>query len=188
MSQPPVTTSTYSGWTIVFDFSTDEFLATKGRKQRRATHLGWIHAAIDKADAAEKRATVRIEPCEFLYWDDEKSAEVRVEITSYSDKGLGLRPKAGGEVFMVPLGGYSGSWGKKDGDFLPVIQDGTDTKRLHTAVEMLRRAQEELRQARAAIVTKVRVERVTGNTSERYSEEEDRLRKAVNWLNKPVAL
>lgn len=179
---------TYEGWILFYDLAKDEFSATKGKKTRKGSYISHLRSEVDKANAAEKRAKVRVEPCEFTLWDDEKQTEMRVEITSYTAKGLGVRPKSGGEVFYLSLGGYGGSWGSERRDTLPVIQDGTKTQRLHQAVEGLRRAQEELRQARKALVVDVKVIRVTGDYHERYSEEEDRLRKEVNKLNGPVIL
>ena len=174
------------GWTLFYDLSKDEFVATKGRKTRRAKHVSWLRNEMEKADAAVKRAAVRVEPCEFIYWDDEKQSEQRVQMTAYSDKGLGIRPAAGGEVVNLPLAGWRGRWGKGK-PAVAVIKDGTNTKRLHAAVEGLRRAEEELRQARAACVVDVEVNTITGNKSEPYSEEEDRLRKAINVLNGKVS-
>jgi hypothetical protein len=186
MSNPPVTTSTYEGWTIVFDFASNNFVATKGRKRRTASHLSWLHNEIDKAEGAERRAALRIHPCEFTVWDDEKATEHRVQMTSYSDKGLGIRPVAGGEIISLPLGGYGGSWGSDESgekDTIKLVKDGVSTQRLHRAVEGVRRANEELRLARKECITFVKVKRTTGNRIDEYTEEEMRLRGEINRVN-----
>jgi hypothetical protein len=172
---------THEGWTLFYDPSEDQFTAQKGRKVRTEKYRSDLIHAIDKANATEKREKARVEPCVFTLWDPEAQTETKVEVTSYSAQGLGVKPLSGGPVFHLKLGGYGAGWGKENA--FQIIVNGTSTRRLHQAVEGLRRAQEELRIATQVTTTTIKVNRVTGDRTEKYFEEEDRIRKLVNSLN-----
>lgn len=179
----PIEIGTHEGWTIFYRPANHDFLAKKGRKERIKDNRQWLLDEVTDENAKEARKKVRAEPCIFTLWRDKEQAEMRVEVTSYSTKGLGVRPlgkDSGGEVFYLDLSGYSY---RGDNNSVRVIKDGTDTKRLHVAVEMFRRAKQELIDAKKAIVTDIQVTRVSGSRVAEYHAEEDKIRAAINALN-----
>lgn len=176
----PISIGAHNEWELFYRPATDDFLAKKGRKERTADFRPHLIGILDNEDATEARKKAREEPCTFRLWDNEKQVERTVEVSSLTSKGLALRPVAGGDLFYLPVAGYGG-WSSEPA--VPVIKNLTDSKRLHVAVEMLRRAQEELKAARKEIVTVVKVTRITGDKIADYFAEEDRLRKTINELN-----
>lgn len=175
---------TQGQWEIFYRPLKNDFLARKGRKERTGNYRDGLLTEIANEDKAEARKNARLDPAPFRLWDDEKQAERRVEITSYSARGLGVRPVGGGEVFYLKLAGY-GAWGAdREKQAVRMIPDKVDAARLHRAVEMLRRAQEEMRQAYRDTVVEIKVNWTTGHNVDEFFREEDRIRAAINQENR----
>ncbi len=172
---------THNGWDLVYYPHNNSFGATKVRKQRTDANRDRLLAQCDDSDAEEQRSKRRIEPCEFTRWDPETQTEQQVRLTSFSNRGLALKPLSDGETVYLDRN----RWRSQNGTQILVVKKGASTKRLHIAVEMLRRAQAELKKAEDETLEVIQVnDPGYGGRTAQFHVEEDRLRAAINKLTK----
>lgn len=172
---------THNGWDLVYYPHNNSFGGTKGRKSRNDLSRDRLIGQLDDADAEDLRKQRRLEPVEFVRWDPKKQAEEKVRMTSFSNRGVALKPVDGGDTFYLERD----RWGSRDGTMILVVRPGQSTKRLHQAVEGLRRAQEELRQAENEVVAAITVKDPGyGSRVADFHIEEDRLRAEIAKVTK----
>lgn len=167
----------HNGWTLFYYPSNNSFGAEKGRKHRTNLRRESLINDCDDADAEEIRKERRIEPCEFVRWNPATQAEQKVRLTSFSTKGVALKPVPEGETVYLDRN----RWGNRDGTFILVVKPGAKVKRLYEAVEMVRRAQAELEAAQKEVIEPVQVKDPGyGTRTAEFHAEEDRLRATIN--------
>lgn len=175
---------THNEWEIFFKAAGTCYVGRKGRKRREESHLTWLFTKIDNEDKAEIRKAHRAEPCTFRFWDSDKEIDIQVEITSYSARGLGVKPTAGGEVDYLKLGGYGGWGADRERSVLPIVPNKADVGPLLRAVDALRKAKENLRKVYQSTVIEIPVKWTTGDDVDKFFAEEDRLRAEINKVNR----
>lgn len=163
---------THDGWDLFFKPGPDSFEATKGRRTVSGNYLRGLIKEINDLDREAARRKERQEPCEFNLWNEKKGIETRVRLTSYSNKGIALKPVNGGETFYIETGGWGGPK-----PTLNVVKKDADLRRLYTAVEGLRKAKEEMRLATAQSILSLDVKSCS-DVGE-YHQEEDRLKAEI---------
>jgi hypothetical protein len=123
-----------------------------------------------EAERAATRAKQRVENVRFTYYDRKASSFTEVEMTSFSDKGVALKPVAGGETIYVKADYH-------DENGLRVLVG--EEKPIHEAIEGLRRAKEQLRRAMLANIHEVKLPGYGERRAKDNAEHEDRIRAEI---------
>lgn len=171
---------THNEWALFYVPHNNAFMARKGKKERFCNYRDGLLKECNDADADDARAKRKIERCEFTRWDFETKKAQRVVLSSFSAKGIYLKPVDGGEGFYLDRD----KWNSIKDRVLGVIKDGTDTARLDAAVEGLRRAVAELGEAQKALVHRVTIsDPGYGAETAEFHRREDEIRTAINKVN-----
>lgn len=178
MSNPSLTQAPigqHEGWDLFVCMATGLFLANNKRKNRSSQSLLGIKREVEdanfEAERAAERAKLRVENVRFTYYDKKAGTFTEVEMTSFSDKGVALKPVAGGDtLYLKP--GY--------GDEQTINVLIGSEKPVHEAIEAVRRAKEQLRLAIRGNVHEVKLPSYnSGRRSRDNAVEEDRLRTEI---------
>lgn len=174
----PVHVGHHRGWDVYYHPDTDYWSGSKDRASVSGSYRNYVIREIDKRCAAAERKKLRTElqPCKFRLWDESKSEESEVEVTSFSSKGLGL--KRDGKVSFIER-----NYGNPQ-TYIMVIPESVDTRRLHAAVKALHRAQDSLRQFKEGLLVKVNLPNSYSFGAGDHFPAEGSLRIAINEASK----
>lgn len=179
--QQPVRIGAHAGWDLHYCPWDNTFMASKGEKQRRENSRASVLRAVDDANAEELRKARRLTKCQFEHWDPATNQLTPVTLTSFSNRGVALKPADGSSTYYIERV----RWNGQEKKILLVKKPGADLKRIDRAIEALRRAQQELKAAEQETFVAIEVKDPGyGAGLAEFHAEEDRIRAEVAKVTK----